>query len=226
MGLSRSRTITLVVAVATLTSNVLSSVLFSQLPDDPYHLASNYGWYLHFANLLSIFGFLGALKQHALSIAIFANYLLLDTLLSAVPRFLLVSLLSPLSSTLCTPESTITTFHKSSLQQPASRITSLDIPDPTTGLSNWENLSAGWTPDACYKIVWLAQVTLGASVVAATVLQFVGALNVREYARRLWVREIREEEQMVEALERERTEGEWGFEALETIREEVGEKAN
>jgi hypothetical protein len=56
------RTVTLVVAIATLTSNTLSSLLFHQLPDDPYHLASNFGWYLHFANILSVFGFIGALR--------------------------------------------------------------------------------------------------------------------------------------------------------------------
>jgi hypothetical protein len=57
-----NRTITLVVAVATLTSNALSSILFAQLPDDAYHLASNFSWYLHFANVLSVFGFIGALR--------------------------------------------------------------------------------------------------------------------------------------------------------------------
>lgn len=57
-----NRTITLVVAIATLTSNVLSSLLFAQLPDDAYHLASNFSWYLHFANVLSVFGFIGALR--------------------------------------------------------------------------------------------------------------------------------------------------------------------
>ncbi len=50
------------VAVATLTSNSLSSILFHQLPDDPYHLANNFSWYLHFANVLSVFGFIGALR--------------------------------------------------------------------------------------------------------------------------------------------------------------------
>jgi hypothetical protein len=51
-----------VVAIATLASNILSSLLFHQLPDDPYHLASNLGWYLHFANVLSVFGFIGAVR--------------------------------------------------------------------------------------------------------------------------------------------------------------------
>ena len=60
--IQRNRTITLVVALATLTSNILSSVLFHQLPDDPYHLGRNFGWYLHFANVLSVFGLIGALR--------------------------------------------------------------------------------------------------------------------------------------------------------------------
>lgn len=66
--LQRNRTVTLVVALATLMSNILSSVLFHQLPDDPYHLARNFGWYLHFANVLSVFGFIGALRVCLLSI--------------------------------------------------------------------------------------------------------------------------------------------------------------
>jgi hypothetical protein len=57
-----NRTITLVVAIATLTSNGLTSLLFAQLPDDTYHLASNFSWYLRFANILSIFGFIGAVR--------------------------------------------------------------------------------------------------------------------------------------------------------------------
>jgi hypothetical protein len=70
------RTITLVVAIATLASNILSSVLFHQLPDDPYHLASNFGWYLHFANVLSVFGFIGAVRvsPHPLTHLVTVNW--------------------------------------------------------------------------------------------------------------------------------------------------------
>lgn len=39
----------------------------------------------------------------------------------------------------------------------------------------------------------LAQLALAAGVIAGTVLQFVGALYVRDYARELWIREIRDE---------------------------------
>lgn len=34
---------------------------------------------------------------------------------------------------------------------------------------------------------------MAAGVIAATLLQFVGALAVREYAKALWMREVREE---------------------------------
>lgn len=181
------RAITLVVAIATLTSNTLSSLLFAQLPDDPYHLASNFGVYLHFANILSVFGFIGAVRQHALSISLFSTYLLLDTILSALPRFLLLSLLHPLSTTFCSPSSapsySTPTFF--STQTP----------------SNFEPLepfdtSISWSEESCYRVVGLAQLALAAGVVAATLLQFVGALWVRDYARMLW----EEEEKAVVSL--------------------------
>lgn len=55
--------------------------------------------------------------------------------------------------------------------------------------------------------MYLAQLALGAGVVAATLLQIVGALWVRDYARALWVRGWRDEESrvcMLEALEEEK----------------------
>jgi len=200
MGLTRSRTITLVVAVATLTSNVLSSLLFHQLPDDPYHLASNFSWYLHFANVLSVFGFIGALRQHALSIALFANYLILDTILCAIPRFLVVCLLQELSSDLCTP-ATPSFPYTSPNSQYLSLANTNELSSQPSILSSW-GLGDDWSQEGCYRIVALAQLTMAAGVVAATLLQFVGALAVREYAKALWLKEIREEIRVVAAVER------------------------
>lgn len=54
------RTISLLIAAATLSSNALSSLLFHQLPDDPYHISANFSSYLYFANLVSVLGLLGA----------------------------------------------------------------------------------------------------------------------------------------------------------------------
>jgi len=52
------------------------------------------------------------------------------------------------------------------------------------------------------RIVSLVQITLAAGVVAATLLQFVGALYVREYAKALWMKELREEAKVVACEER------------------------
>ncbi|KAH7390143.1 hypothetical protein BKA64DRAFT_710701 [Cadophora sp. MPI-SDFR-AT-0126] len=203
---SGTRTITLIVALATLTSNVLSALFFYQLPDDPYHLASNFGWYLHFANLLSVFGFIGALRQHAPSVAIFANYLILDTILSTIPRFLLLLTITSFSSSICSPSNTLnptSAFTTSSDQLPSLSN------DPSTSTSSFNPLYAlapmrsphseylsqsDFTPESCLRTVYLGQLMLGAGVVVATVLQLVGAMCVRGYARVLWVREMREEE--------------------------------
>jgi len=191
MSVARSRTITLVVALATLGSNVFSSVLFSQLPDDPYHLASNFRWYLHFANILSVFGFLGSLRQHALSIAIFSNYLLLDTIVCAIPRMLLLGLVHTLSAPMCTsPPASPFSPDPITSQAPSSQAYATDASSPA---SQWELLTSRWTLAGCYNIVQLAQLALAAGVIAGTVLQFVGALYVRDYARELWIREIRDE---------------------------------
>ncbi|KAG4429121.1 hypothetical protein IFR05_015398, partial [Cadophora sp. M221] len=206
---SGTRTITLTVALATLTSNILSALFFYQLPDDPYHLASNFGWYLHFANLLSVFGFIGALRQHAPSVAIFANYLILDTLLSTIPRFLILLTITSFSSSICQPSNTLNpTF----LSQPNNQLPSLTSPNSNINTNPFtsedilyalapiraphsEYLSqSDFTPESCMRTVYLGQLMLGAGVVVATVLQLVGALCVRGYARVLWVREMREEE--------------------------------
>ncbi|KAH8816848.1 hypothetical protein F5884DRAFT_777624 [Xylogone sp. PMI_703] len=176
------RTVTIIVALATLTSNGLSALLFHQLPDDPYHLSRAFSWYLHFANLLSVFGFIGAVRKHALSIAIFANYLVLDTILCCVPRFLLLGLLKDYSSQFCTDASF------SSAQIAMARVDTQSL--AVNGVASLEVLAHGWSPQGCLRIVRLAQLTLAAGVVAATLMQFVGALYVRDYAKCLWLREV------------------------------------
>ncbi|RAL64867.1 hypothetical protein DID88_001463 [Monilinia fructigena] len=96
-----SRTSTLLIATLFLASTTLSTFFIHQLPDDPLHLALHYGAYLHFANVMSIFGVIGAWKKNPLSIHLFSTYLLLDTLLSCIPRLLLLTLLAQSSSLFC-----------------------------------------------------------------------------------------------------------------------------
>jgi hypothetical protein len=69
---------------------------------------------------------------------------------------------------------------------------------------------------------------MAAGLVAGTLLQLVGALYVREFAKGLWFREMREEERIRRAVERSLASGEErGIGGLEVIDEEdelVGEK--
>ncbi|TGO10891.1 hypothetical protein BTUL_0122g00010 [Botrytis tulipae] len=204
-SLTSSRSTTLLIAFLSLTSNTLSSIFFHQLPDEPFHLAVNYGLYLHFANVMSVFGVIGALRKHSLSILCFSNYLLLDTLLSAIPRLLLLTLLSNSSSILCTPSST-TSLDFSTVTQPpalsqnaqeislASYTISTSIP-ASSHIASFADFVGrtggddGWTESGCKKIITLGYITLIAGVMAAMGLQVLGALCVRDYARGLFVNE-------------------------------------
>jgi hypothetical protein len=139
-------------------------------------------------------------QEHALSIAIFANYLILDTILCSIPRFLVLGLLRSFSSNLCSPSSFSSQISYQNPPLISSRSSSIpDLPYPT---GQWDSFSSNWSQEGCMLIVTLAQWTLAAGVVACTLLQFVGALYVREYAKGLWVRERREEERFMRAVER------------------------
>jgi hypothetical protein len=101
--------------------------------------------------------------------AIFSTYLLLDSIVFAVPRLVLVWLFPTLAAPVCAA--------------PAG--------------SQWEGLMRDWTPRGCERVVWWARLALGAGLVAAALLQFVGAVYVRRYARELWMREVGDEGRVV-----------------------------
>jgi hypothetical protein len=142
-------------------------------------------------------------QQHALSIAVFSNYLILDTILCAIPRFLVLGLLQNLSHTLCSspPSSPFSPPPDTQSHIPSSP-TELHAYSPNSPASQWERVTGSWTPDGCYRIVYLTQMALAAGVIAGTLLQFVGALCVREYARALWVRDLRDEALLTRSAER------------------------
>lgn len=187
MSLSRLRTISLLIAAATLSSNALSSLVFHQLPDDPYHIAANFSSYLYFANLVSVLGLIGSFCQHALSVSIFSNYLMLDTILCAIPRILILSMASSISNSYCAPPD-ITTSSSADIPLIGRDYSHMEI-----GEHHHQEISMGggiWLENQqCTRIVFLAQTALSAGIVAATLLQFVGALQVREFGRRLAVKE-------------------------------------
>jgi hypothetical protein len=146
-------------------------------------------------------------QQHALSIALFANYLILDTILCAIPRFLVVCLLQELSSDLCTPPTSSPSFPYSSqnsqyLSLANTNLNELPSQPPLPSIFSSWGLGDDRSPKGCYRMVGLVQLTMAAGVVAATLLQFVGALAVREYAKALWLREMREESRAITTIGR------------------------
>lgn len=60
--LTIARTAALSVALATLASNAITSMLLGQVESDPYGLVGAFECYLHMANVLSVFGFIGSLR--------------------------------------------------------------------------------------------------------------------------------------------------------------------
>lgn len=129
------------------------------------------------------------MQQHAPSIAVFANYLICDTLLSLVPRLLvLIPLVLVFSDSLCSPSF--------GLPRPTTNLAPphAHSPSPSPGLPATDMLAAAFTPESCLRTLHLGQIMLGAGALVTTLLQLVGALSVRLYARALWLREMREEE--------------------------------
>jgi hypothetical protein len=121
---------------------------------------------------------------------IFANFLILDTILFSIPRFLALGVLGELSSAICGPNShfntTAATSRYLSLPADSGGATATNL----LGLeAQFSDLTDSWEPARCVQIVGLLQLTLIAGAAATTLLQVVGALYVREYAKVLWRRE-------------------------------------
>jgi hypothetical protein len=106
-----------------------------------------------------------------------------------MPRFILLILFQPLSTSLCAPPPP---SRLSSEPATAQYLTAADYAADYHA-SKLERMTSTWTPASCYSLLRLAQLAMAAGVIAGTVLQFVGALFVREYGRDLWIRGIRKE---------------------------------
>jgi len=178
MSLKRLRTLTLLIAACSLASSLLSSVLLHQIPAvyDVYHVAAIYAFYLHFANVLSFFGLVAALRQHALSVSIFSNYLMFEAILCSIPRFLIYMTLELYRAQLCDPSTRTST------------VANLDF-QTGDALRWWKAVSRGWGQRGCETILWLVQITSCLGIVAATVVQLGAAMTARDYANKLLRRE-------------------------------------
>lgn len=115
-------------------------------------------------------------QEHASSVAIFANYLILDTVLCSIPRFVLMTMIAGFGSFLCHPKSTSTSGVRGMKLYLGDR-QELD-----------ENLpgSQFWPRQKCQRAVSILSMMAFVTLIGMTVVQLVLALQVRAYSSRLW----------------------------------------
>jgi len=94
--------LTLTLSALSFPIHLISAIVLHRLPTDPFNLAFNFSLYCVWAAVLSALGLVGALKRSSTLVAIFSNHLLLDALLSTVPRLIILFAIASFADTLCT----------------------------------------------------------------------------------------------------------------------------
>ena len=113
-------------------------------------------------------------------VAIFSNYLLIDTLVCSIPRFLFMAFLSGFRQNVCEPILDL-------VQEPTARPRGVGFDvhldqDPTLFAE------LGCSRNRCLRIWWTLELAFCAGVVALMLLHFMMALQVRAHARVLSAR--------------------------------------
>ncbi|KAF2675154.1 hypothetical protein BT63DRAFT_450136 [Microthyrium microscopicum] len=122
------------------------------LPEDPLHIRASLTAYVIFFLLVSVLGFVGAIKRSAPLITVFAAHLLLDSIIFFIPRILLVRYSFSLPQLICSngkfpdplgdhPETSAAIQHK--------------LQDKLKTLS-----SPAWSEGSCLVWMWSLEVVL------------------------------------------------------------------
>lgn len=119
---------------------------------------------------------LRVVQEHATSIAIFANYLILDTVLCSIPRFLLMTMIAGFGSFICHPKS----------------ISSSGVRGMKLYLGDRQDLDGRlpgehvWSREKCQRAVSILSLMAFVTLIGVTLVQLVLALQVRTYSCKLW----------------------------------------
>jgi hypothetical protein len=116
------------------------------------------------------------MQEHATSVAIFANYLILDTVLCSIPRFVLMTMIAGFGNFLCHPKSTSTSGGRGMKLYLEDR-QELDERLPGERI---------WPREKCERAVSILSMMAFVTLIGVTVVQLVLALQVRGYSSRLW----------------------------------------
>ncbi|KAH8147690.1 uncharacterized protein LAJ45_08154 [Morchella importuna] len=192
MILKRLRGFTIAVSVLALVSNGLSACLFHKLSSDTtYRSSDSLALYTYFAAFISGLGVYGSIKQHAYTLSIFANFFILDTVVSVFSRFVLLFIFSTFRDHLCDAES------------PSSGLLSLTLPHGTFHTTTFNHISdiveaagvdgVGLGPSVPKSEAWGCSEMMQISIMVgwiglftSTLVQMFFAIMVRHYAMSLW----------------------------------------
>ncbi|GAB7354513.1 hypothetical protein MBLNU459_g4980t1 [Dothideomycetes sp. NU459] len=175
-----SRTLSLIVSTVIFTYHAATAYLCTFLPSDPLYVSLGVTGYAWYGCVLSGIGIAGSIKRSPTLLTIFSNHLLIDTVLSLVPKIGLLYLFSDLTKDLCfTPLST--TFWL------PSETSSLHGPGRVIELSGQLSKSH----QNCEIGLVCAQVVLLFILVLWTGAQWGLGLGIRRYALKLEMAELR-----------------------------------
>ncbi|KAG9585285.1 hypothetical protein KCU86_g23089, partial [Aureobasidium melanogenum] len=183
MGATRdtARTLSMVVSSLILIYHAATAYLCTFLTSDPLYVSFSVTAYAWYGCVLAMLGIYGSFKKSPTHLTIFSNHLLIDTVLSLVPKIGLVYLFHDVTSDLCFTSKLNTSFWFPSttadLHGPG-RVIQTSSPEQTLGASIKARRH-------CETDVLIAQIAFGAVLVFWTIAQWGMGLSVRRYALKL-----------------------------------------
>ncbi|KAK6007287.1 hypothetical protein QM012_006295 [Aureobasidium pullulans] len=183
MGATRdtARTLSMVISSLILMYHATTAYLCTFLSSDPLYVSFSVTAYAWYGCVLAMLGIYGSFKKSPTHLTIFSNHLLIDTVLSLVPKIGLVYLFHDVTADLCFTSKLNTSFWFPStiedLHGPG-RVIQSSSPEQTLGASIKARRH-------CETDVLVAQIAFGAVLVFWTIAQWGMGLSVRRYALKL-----------------------------------------
>ncbi|KAL1305785.1 hypothetical protein AAFC00_003950 [Neodothiora populina] len=174
------RSLSLMVASGIFIYHALTAYLCTYLPSDPLYVAVSISGYAWYGCVLSFLGVMGSINRSSTLLTIFSNHLLIDTVLSLVPKIGVLFLFHDLTSDLCL------TQISASFWLPSEE-SSLHGPGVATP-NNEQWMETMKMRHNCELGISVARMILLAMLVLWTTAQWGLGLYIRRYAVRLEVR--------------------------------------
>jgi len=177
MGLQFRNFVTIISSLG-IVYNSLCAYLLYRLADQVNPLPINVTLYSIFAATNNLLGLYGSITEHTFTLAIFANFLILDIIICAIPRAVGIYLLSTLNELVC-EDGTASPYL--SLGEKLDK-THVAVIGRIHHDSSYQDSS-----DRCRSIFQLALVAVAVGSVVATLIQMFFAILVRRYSMHLIV---------------------------------------